>query len=618
MYHAKKIGIFISHIFGEYQRNLCQGIADRASEYGYTAEIFTSTDGEDLGFYAQGEQSILRIPNFSQFSGIVFASGTYLQQDLRAQITETLKTECTCPVLEIAQMDQQFPCLMLDNDCCAVKLTTHLIETHHCRRICYLGNELETYFSDHRRVLYQQVLREHGMICSVHDTIDCNYDKNSIAAGLEFLLQQEQAPDAIICYNDRMAVLLMELLLEKGFRIPEDICVTGFDDLTIGRTTLPDLTTVTFPLHEVGVKAFDLLLDASSKGIPLPAFTTVQAAPIYRGSCCIQNQNAQRHSLSFKNMLMHDLQTQETSMLEDIKLSAELHSITDLEEGMDLLEDYVLKIEDCTGFYICLYPEWNHMSGHIRQIASLPDDYEDTDTLLMPFAFQDGRRMPGCSFTRKNTLPDFLYAKINACCIYAPLFFGDRAFGYAAFSFLNNRISARFDLLTFLRNINTLLKHIHDCRQTNLLVNRLEDVYGRDDLTNLPNRQRFRQASRVLLNQAAEENRQMLAMQFFLANNTEIISRYGRAERDFAICVAGHALESACSEQDCISHQGGGEFLLLTLYENERQAADIESRLQNYLKNYNRLHTKPYDITVTTSSRTVSVTAGDELEDLFP
>lgn len=618
MYHTKKIGIFISHIFGNYQRSLCQGIADRAKEYGYTTEIFTSTDGEDLGFYAQGEQSILRIPNFSQFSGVLFASGTYLQQDLRAKITETLKTECVCPVLEIVQTDSQFPCLMLDNDCCAAKLTTHLIETHHCRRICYLGNELETYFSDHRRVLYQQVLKEHGMTCSDHDTCDCSYDRSSIAAGLEFLLQNEQMPDAIICYNDRMAVILMELLFEKGLRIPEDICVTGFDDLEIGRTTLPDLTTVTFPLYEMGVKAFDLILDSFSKGIPLPAFTTVEAVPIYRGSCCTQNQNARQHSLSFKNMLMHNLHAQEASMLEDIKLSTELHSIMDLEEGMDLLEDYVRKIKDCTGFYICLYPDWNHMPGHIRRFTSLPDDSEDMDTLLMPFAFQEGRRMPGCSFTRKNTLPDFLYAKTNSCCIYAPLFFGDRAFGYAAFSFYDNRISARFDLLTFLRNINTLLKHIHDCRQTDLLVNRLEDIYGRDDLTNLPNRQGFRQASRLLINKAAAEGRQILAMQVFLSNNTEIISRYGRVERDFAICVAGHALENAVTERDSISHQGGGEFLLLTLYESERQAADIENRLKNYLKNYNRLHTKPYDIAVTMSSRIVAVTAADELETLFP
>lgn len=49
MYHSKKIGIFISHIFGSFQSSLCQGIIDKASEFGYITEIFSSTDGEDVG-----------------------------------------------------------------------------------------------------------------------------------------------------------------------------------------------------------------------------------------------------------------------------------------------------------------------------------------------------------------------------------------------------------------------------------------------------------------------------------------------------------------------------------------------------------------------------------------
>ena len=50
MYHSKKIALFISHIFGDYQRNVCQGVVDQAAEYGFKTEIYaTSSDGEDLG-----------------------------------------------------------------------------------------------------------------------------------------------------------------------------------------------------------------------------------------------------------------------------------------------------------------------------------------------------------------------------------------------------------------------------------------------------------------------------------------------------------------------------------------------------------------------------------------
>lgn len=283
---------------------------------------------------------------------------------------------------------------------------------------------------------------------------------------------------------------------------------------------------------------------------------------------------------------------------------------------MDLLEEYVASIENCRCFCICLYPDWNHIPGHIREITSLPDDSEDVDTLFMPFAWQDGRRLPSCSFIRKNILPDFIYTKANSSYIYAPLFFGERAFGYAAFSFREGQISARFDLLIFLRNINTMLKHLCDCRQTDLLLTRLENISGKDELTGLPNRQGFRLAADTLIKQAAAEGKEVLSMQFLLADMREIAHSYGRTERDFAICVAGHALESVTESSACISHQGGGEFLLLTLSENAT-ANDIEKRLQSYLKNYNRLHTKPYEISVHAISRTVKAIASTRLEELF-
>lgn len=63
MYHKKKIALFISHIYGVYQQGLCQGVISTAEDYGYKTEVYTTSDGEDLGAYSLGESSILRIPN---------------------------------------------------------------------------------------------------------------------------------------------------------------------------------------------------------------------------------------------------------------------------------------------------------------------------------------------------------------------------------------------------------------------------------------------------------------------------------------------------------------------------------------------------------------------------
>ena len=92
MYHSRKIGVFISHLFGEYQHNLCQGILDTAKEYGYLVEIFASTDGETPNTLA-GEEGILTIPSYQDFDGIIFANGTYPEYRLADAIYEQV-THC--------------------------------------------------------------------------------------------------------------------------------------------------------------------------------------------------------------------------------------------------------------------------------------------------------------------------------------------------------------------------------------------------------------------------------------------------------------------------------------------------------------------------------------------
>lgn len=146
MYHNKKIGVFISHIMGFYQKNVCQGIIDKALEYGYTAEIFASMDGENLGDYSLGEESILTLPNFDDLSGVIFASETYPNEQLKNQIYSLLKEKCHCPIMEVAVYGQQFPAVALENNQPFFAITEHLITEHQCRNICYFGCADENFF----------------------------------------------------------------------------------------------------------------------------------------------------------------------------------------------------------------------------------------------------------------------------------------------------------------------------------------------------------------------------------------------------------------------------------------------------------------------------------------
>ena len=66
------------------------------------------------------------------------------------------------------------------------------------------------------------------------------------------LLDMEQAPSAIFCCNDLMAIGAMRAAAEREYRIPDDIAIVGFDDIPIAQYTNPPLTSVIQPLKRLG------------------------------------------------------------------------------------------------------------------------------------------------------------------------------------------------------------------------------------------------------------------------------------------------------------------------------------------------------------------------------
>lgn len=593
MYHSKKIGVFVSHIVGEYQRNICQGIIDQASEYGYGVEIFSSTDEETSGNYRLGEKSILRIPNFDDLCGVIFISNTYLTKELPQLISETLRTQCTCPILEITHQHGQYPSIALDNDTATGQITEHLIVTHGFKRICYLGNTLEKFFSDNRRNIYTQTMARHQLPVMEHDIYECSYENQDIKKAAEYFTAADK-PDAIVCYNDRMALSMIRALLDKGYRIPEDIAVTGSDMLEEGQSINPPLTSVTFPTKEMGIRAMELLLSAIH-GEELPPVTVITSDPHIGGSCGCPAKHL-KNPFYFQHEMASRVGQYEAKITNNIHMAASLLVTVDINEGIDLLENFVTQIPGCSELYLCLYSDWDSVSSHIRTITFYEDDSANQDVMLLKFSYKGGKRMHECSFAKQNPLPDYLYDSETSSYIFYPLYFSKKAYGYIAIAYEHNQISCEVDFLTWIMNINSMLRNIAENKRTGLLVSRLEEIYMHDEMTGLYNRHGYKLMSEELLEKMQNTDAQISSFVLDLDGLKYINDTYGHNEGDFAICVLGHALKNAMNEGDICARLGGDEFYLLSAGYSEEETAVLIYKINQYLDNYNKLHTKEYHI----------------------
>lgn len=595
MYHTKRIALFISHIMGYYQKNVCQGIVDKALEYGYLADLFVSLDGENLGSYGTGESSILRLPNFDTYEGVIFASETYVQPELKLELLSTLKESCHCPVIEIAVANQNFPAVALENNHNTGELTTHLIEKHGYRRICYLGCSEEAYFSDSRASYYKEALLSAGFEIAEENLCSCKYSIEDVAAALTQFSSGSDAPYAVVCYNDRMALLLAEAALQAGLRIPEDIAITGCDDTCEGTFLSPALTTVSFPVYRLGETAVECLL-AKLHGKTLPPVTWVTAETLYRGSCGCSTEQTQ-DSFSYSNSLNERIDSLEASILSSMHMSAAMQQIHGLDEGMDLLEHFVRTIPGCNAFYLCLYSDWDAVENHILELTKTASSAHTVDDVLLKFAIRNGKRLPECSFPRTSLLPEHISVKSSCTYIYTPLFFGQKSFGYIAQSYENNQIQYNFELVHWFLNISQMLRSICDAKSTTLLVRHLEEIYTKDALTGLYNKHGYLEHAKALLHSTAP-NETLACFLFDLDGLKHINDTYGHNEGDFAIQVIGQALTSVLSPQDVCARFSGDEFYLLRSDSNKNDADELLTRIEKYLYNYNRLSSRDYTICV--------------------
>lgn len=137
------------------------------------------------------------------------------------------------------------------------------------RRIAFAGNADDVPATRGRRVGYLTGMEAAGLPVEP----DLMADAESEAVGghdaASRLLEAEEPPTAIFCYNDRMAMGVYRALNDRHLRIPEDISVIGFDDQQpIASGLFPGLTTVALPHYEMGAWAVDCLV-AQLAGTPI-------------------------------------------------------------------------------------------------------------------------------------------------------------------------------------------------------------------------------------------------------------------------------------------------------------------------------------------------------------
>ena len=201
-----------------------------------------------------------------------------LTKDIDGLIIEPSKSELTCrhpklyetldnyeiPYIFIqgifAEMMDK-PHILMDDCQGGYLLTNYLIQTGH-RHIAGVF-KVDDYQGKERHKGYVKALQEAGMAYDPDMIVWFHTEDREIkpVSVVAQMIKQHQSIDAIVCYNDQIALSVMAKLQKMGISIPDDISVTGYDNSFLAQLNPIRLTTIAHPQEKLGEMAGQLLLE---------------------------------------------------------------------------------------------------------------------------------------------------------------------------------------------------------------------------------------------------------------------------------------------------------------------------------------------------------------------
>ena len=151
------------------------------------------------------------------------------------------------------------PYVLLDDEKGGYLITKHLIELGHKRIVGVF--KADDGQGQNRHSGYVRALQEAGiwydpsLVVWFHTE-----DMQSLPQEMIQEIVSKEQIDAVVSYNDRIAIQIINALEEVGVKIPEDISVTGFDDSEFAKNLKVPLTTIKHPQHKIGEAAAELLI----------------------------------------------------------------------------------------------------------------------------------------------------------------------------------------------------------------------------------------------------------------------------------------------------------------------------------------------------------------------
>ena len=233
------IGVMLPNLHGEFYSEALRGMDQEASARGLQL-LLSNLHGDQRG-----------IENLRSMRGRVDALIIMAPDIDPERLIAHLPSGLPAVLISCPDMAGDRPQFRIDNIAAADAMVEHLVAAGR-RRIVHLSGPRGNRDAEERITGYRQAMTRHGLGARI---LTGNFDEESGIAIARQLLGDIERPNALFAANDMMAIGALNAFQQAGLAVPDDIAVTGFDDIPLARLVTPPVTTMRVGIAETGAEA---------------------------------------------------------------------------------------------------------------------------------------------------------------------------------------------------------------------------------------------------------------------------------------------------------------------------------------------------------------------------
>ena len=534
-----KICAFIGDMYRDYSTAIIKILQRESIERGHQVDIFGNCAvPSENPLHAEGLKSILSLPKLDRYDGIILCSDTLNHAGMSKKLLDSLRAaENLPPVISLRSSEEGFHNVLPDNRQLMYEVARHVISICKTDDIGFVTGRDDLKDSFERRAGFEEAMRETGYDINENLIFHGNYWVDQGPQMADFFIREDGSlPKAIVCSNDYMAWGLIDELIIRGYKIPQDVLITGVDNQPTSDTRIPSLTTSEISeetLVDTALKSLEKIVrgEEVSEQIEVPGHLIIREST---GGTTERDINEAYSRLDTMQKTYYD------KAMAFVLLNSDYGEALSFADAIDITLRYINELDLFERCFLVRHLENDReLIGYFDHGKQEVTKTEFSAEYLLPSEFDEGR---------------------SVIRIFLPIFYKNEVYGYCAMeldpdseNFIDEKLE--FMIMLFGQTINKLVLY-----QKLFEANDVMELYVRDALTGVYNRRGFENNISQLLKGKDENNSKIAVASIDMDRLKYINDNFGHSAGDEAIKAVAECISSTLNEGEFTARMGGDEF----------------------------------------------------------